>query len=393
MRIDRIEAYVTDLPERLVRQVASGKQDTGEPSGLIGKPVLVKLFADGVVGYGQIRPISPGHFMPDSVGSVLAAIRDYYGPYLLGKSIFQIEQTLHDWDNLLPGNMNARAVLDVAMHDAMGKALGAPLHDLLGGQSTGGNFPLEWSVSMADVRADMVEEAVRAVRDFNIEHLCLKAGSPLGWAHDVDNFAAVRSAVGNHIDMGVDANTAWSVNETIRAVTAMRDYGISYVEQPVERNDIDGLARVRSAIQGVAVMADESLMTVYDAYRIAKAGAADALCLKLYKHGGIATARKIMNVGEAASMRVSVGGLAVQSQLEAAAGAHLLAAQPSNRILGGAEFVFGFGGLVLPDPISPEPAFDVHDGWASCPVGDGLGVIVDEDALNHHALHREVLTL
>lgn len=77
--IDRIEVLVTDLTVRVQREISSGAYDTGVTGTLIGKPVLVKIHADGVTGYGQIRPISPGHFIPDTVHSVVAAITEVYG--------------------------------------------------------------------------------------------------------------------------------------------------------------------------------------------------------------------------------------------------------------------------------------------------------------------------
>ena len=64
--IDRIEIFVTALSARVQRIFSSGAYDTGPAERLLGKPVLVKVYADGVVGCGQIRPISPGHFVADT---------------------------------------------------------------------------------------------------------------------------------------------------------------------------------------------------------------------------------------------------------------------------------------------------------------------------------------
>ena len=72
--IDRIEVFITALPVRVQRVFSSGAWDTGPPEELLGKPILVKVHADGVVGYGQIRPISPGHFVADTTFSVVSAI-------------------------------------------------------------------------------------------------------------------------------------------------------------------------------------------------------------------------------------------------------------------------------------------------------------------------------
>jgi L-alanine-DL-glutamate epimerase-like enolase superfamily enzyme len=133
LAIDRIEVLVTDLTIRLQREVSSGAYDTGPAGTLLGKPVLVKVFADGVVGYGQIRPISPGHFMPDTVHGMVGAVTDIYGPRLLGTDLLDFESTLAMFDQALPANMNARAALDHALHDAAGKALKLPVYKLIGG--------------------------------------------------------------------------------------------------------------------------------------------------------------------------------------------------------------------------------------------------------------------
>ena len=107
----------------------------------------MKIYADGVVGCAQVRPISPGHFVADTAPSVFSAIKEVYGPALLGKSIFDFESINAMFDNRLAGNPAARSVLDIALHDAAGKALKTPLYNLLGGCCQP-RIPLEWSVSM-----------------------------------------------------------------------------------------------------------------------------------------------------------------------------------------------------------------------------------------------------
>ena len=83
MRIERIEIFVTDLTTRLQRQRSTGAYDTGVPGALIGKPVLVKVFAEGIVGYGQIRPLAPHHSMPDTYATMISTIRDVCGKRLI----------------------------------------------------------------------------------------------------------------------------------------------------------------------------------------------------------------------------------------------------------------------------------------------------------------------
>ncbi|MBN9472549.1 MAG: hypothetical protein ABS43_16695 [Bordetella sp. SCN 67-23] len=382
--IERIEVYVTELPVRVKRIFSSGSYDTGPRDRILGKPVLVRIHADGVTGCAQIRPISPGHFVADTTQSVVAAITEIYGPALIGRSIFDIEGINEMFDLRLAGNPAARAVLDIALYDAMGKALAVPAHLLMGGACQP-RIPLEWSVSLADDPAVMVEESQRAVSEFGIGVLCLKAADRRGWRQDVANFEQVRRAVGDDVVIGVDPNTGWSVADALRAVDALRELGLGYIEQPVARRDLHGMATIRQAARGIPLMADEGLFTLQDAHDLARAHAVDAFCIKLYKVGGLTAARRIGAVAQAANIQLNCGGLAVQSQLEAAAAAHFYASTPRSRMFGAGEFLFGLN-TTAPDPLVPQTDFVVRDGHVDVPTGPGLGVAIDDEALRRHTL-------
>jgi muconate cycloisomerase len=387
MRIERIEIHVTELPVRLTRTFSSGSYDSGPAGQLLGKPVLVKIHAEGVVGVGQVRPIAPGHFVPDTTHGVVAAIREIYGPMLIGRRVADLEDINRGFLSRLPGNFAARAVLDIALHDALGKALGVPVCDLIGGRSQD-SIPLEWSVSLYDETSRMVEDSLRAVEEFGMSVLCLKAAGREGWRRDVANFEAVRKAVGDEIVIGVDPNTGWTVAETLRALSALDEMDLGYCEQPVERRNLRGLAHIRSVAGGVPVMVDESLFTLEDSAAIAAAGAADVFCVKLYKVGGLHAARKIYAVGQANDIKVNCGGLAAGSQLEAAAAAHFCASIPLQRSFGAAEFAFGVG-VLGDDPLIADGAMRIEQGCVAPPSGPGLGLTIDDGALERMSLHRE----
>jgi L-alanine-DL-glutamate epimerase-like enolase superfamily enzyme len=379
MRIERIEIRVTDLKTRLQRQRSTGAYDTGAPGALLGKPVLVKLFAEGVVGYGQIRPLAPHHSMPDTYATMISMIKEVWGPKLIGKTIFDVESIHQLFDSLAPANFMARAATDAALYDAMGKAVGQPVYNLIGGLAQP-RIPLEWSISMApDVRT-MIGDAERALNEFGIKVLCMKSGHPKGWQEDVRNFSAIRKAVGPGVTLGMDPNTGWTVTETLLALRALQDQRVDYIEQPVKRHDLKGMAAIRQAGTGVPLMADEACGSIQDAHALIEAGAADVLCIKLYKHGGITPARKIAAIAEAANVKINCGGLAVLSQLEAAAGAHFYASRPAEHVMPAGEFIFGLG-VVGPDPIVPETDFVVKDGHVTPPSGPGLGIRVSESEL------------
>jgi L-alanine-DL-glutamate epimerase-like enolase superfamily enzyme len=387
--IDRIDVFVTDLPVRLQRTFSSGRYDTGPSREQLGKPVLVRLSADGVVGHGHIRPISPGHFVPDTTHSVVAAITELYAPVLLGRSIFDIESIHAALDRRLPGNPAARAAVDLALHDAVGHALQTPVYNLLGGLCQSSN-PLEWSVSLAVDVNTMIEESRRAVETFGMRVLCIKAADHRGWRQDVRNFEAVRRAVGPDVVIGIDPNTGWTLPDALQAVHALRPFDVGYIEQPIARRDLPGLAEIRRIAQGVPVMADESLFTLDDALSLVQARAVDAFCIKLYKVGGFTAARKIAAVAEAGNVLLNCGGLAVQSQLEAAAAAHFYASTPAHRMMGAGEFVFGLN-TTAPDPIVADCGFVVRNGCVDVPTAPGLGIVPDEAMLRRHTLRHEHL--
>lgn len=385
--IDRIEIHVTALSTRLKRIFSSGTYDTGPDDSITSKPVLVKIHADGVTGIGQIRPISPGHFVADTTQSIVAAIREIYGPALLGRSIFDIEAINEMFDNRLAGNPAARAVLDIAIRDAQGKALNKPVHELIGGCCQP-RIPLEWSVSMAEDVQVMIAEARRAVEEYGIKVLCLKMADRRGWKQDVSNFAAVRKALGDEVMIGIDPNCGWTLGDSLLAIEAIKPMGLGYIEQPIARRDLHGMAEIRRAAGGIPVMADEGLFTIQDAMALAEARAVDVFCIKLYKVGGLTPAKKIAAIAEAANIQLNCGGLSVQSQLEAAAGAHFYASTPASRMMGAAEFVFGLN-TNAKDPLCPESDFKVESGYVNVPKGPGLGITIDEKLLKANTLLQE----
>jgi L-alanine-DL-glutamate epimerase-like enolase superfamily enzyme len=320
---------------------------------------------------------------------MVAAIAEVYGPRLIGKDLLALEPAHAMFDQALPANMNARAALDHALHDAIGKALNLPAYRLLGGLCQE-RIPLEWSVSMAADVGRMIGDAERAMKEFGIRVLCLKAGGPGGWRRDVANFIAVRKAVGPEVVIGMDPNEGWSVSDAVQVARELVPQGLGYLEQPVKRQDIAGMAAVRRELGGVPLMADEGVMTLGDAWALARAEAVDVFCVKLYKMGGLRAAKKIAAVAEASGIQLNVGGLAVQSQLEAAAGAHFYASTPARLVMPAAEFIFGLG-VLGPDPLVPDTDFTIKDGHVAPPSRPGLGINVDERAVERHTLKREIV--
>jgi L-alanine-DL-glutamate epimerase-like enolase superfamily enzyme len=236
----------------------------------------------------------------------------------------------------------------------------------------------------------MVADAECALREFGIKVLCIKAGHPDGWQQDAKHFRMIRETAGEDVTIGMDPNTGWTVTDTFQVLNALREHRVDYVEQPVKHHDLAGMAAIKRAATGVPLMADEACLSIQDAHAIIAADAADVLCIKLYKHGGITPARKIAAIAEAANIKINCGGLAVLSQVEAAAGAHFYASRPATHVMSAGEFTFGLG-VIGPDPLVSHSDFVVKDGHVAPPSGPGLGITVDETALDSLTLLKETV--
>jgi L-alanine-DL-glutamate epimerase-like enolase superfamily enzyme len=182
----------------------------------------------------------------------------------------------------------------------------------------------------------------------------------------------VREAVGDEVRLTVDANGGWSVNEAIRAAPQLEEYGVLFVEQPVPRGDLEGLARVRQQIR-LPVMADESVFTVQDAQRCLELKAADIISIYPGKNGGLWNSLTIAAMAEAAGVNCAIGSN-LEWDLGSAAMAHLSVAVPNICVERyGADII----GPVFHVEHATSPALSQISGWVTVPEGPGLGLELD----------------
>ncbi|HEU4975070.1 MAG TPA: enolase C-terminal domain-like protein [Baekduia sp.] len=383
MAIVKVEAFALRKTPTLKRALSHGQLVYGDEGDLLGKPVLVRITDDsGAVGTGQMRPLNP--WMGETTEAVLVAIRDYFGPALLGRDPRDRTAIYADLAERLPNTQVALCVVDLALWDLMGQLSGQPVAALLGG-TVDAAIPMEWSVGLADP-AQMVEEAQTAVERHGVEVVCMKVGRER-WQTDVEVFQAVRDAVGPDIRLGIDANEGYDEATTVRVLRALDGYDVGYLEQPLPRNELDGLARLRMKLD-VPIFVDESVFTPEDALRVARAGACDTIVLKLYKCGGITGAQRVAQVAAAAGIGVNVGGTAQGSQLEAAAAAHLCVSL-ANHVFA-AEFIMGLA-AVEADPLFDEPLVDFADGVSRLRDAPGFGATLTDEDIERQALVHHVV--
>jgi L-alanine-DL-glutamate epimerase-like enolase superfamily enzyme len=282
--------------------------------------IFMRMETDrGVIGFGCAAPDL--QITGETAESVLKAAEEIIAPSVKGSDPLRSAMLIERLMPSLQSQPSAMAALDMALHDILGKVSGLPLWKVLGGfrdrirtSVTIGILPEEETVSRS---RDLVDKGFKSLK--------IKGGKNV--ESDIIRVLKVREAVGPDIELRFDANQGFSVEEALRFVQEVRNAHLELIEQPTPKGQPDLLGRVSSSVQ-IPVMADESLMTLRDAFRIARRDLADMVNVKLMKVGGISVALQINSVARSAGLELMVGCMD-ESALSIAAGLHFALARPN----------------------------------------------------------------
>ncbi len=310
-----------------------------------------------VTGHGEGAPA------PVITGETQAgglAFARQVAPLLVGRDPRDME-TVHELlGRASTRHSSARAAIDLALHDAVARTLAVPLASLLGGATR--PFLTDMTIGMGAPEAMAKQARDHVEAGFSI--LKLKLGS--GEAEDVARVRAVRREVGEGVTLRVDANQGWGPLAALRIIERIAAFDIELVEQPVPAGNVRGLAEVTRR-SPVPIMADESIFSPADAFRLASEGACHIFNIKLMKCGGLHPARKINAIAEAAHIRTFVGCM-LESSVAIAGAAHFVAANPNVM---GADLDAHL--YLDPDPATGGPS--VEGGRFTFPEGAGSGAV------------------
>ena len=332
--------------------------------------VFVRLETrDGVVGWGEAACLGGPTWSEESAESIAATIERYIAPWLRGRDAAHIEALRTEMARRVQGNPFARAAVEMALWDLNGRALGVPVHRLLGGRVRD-SVPLSWSLAVTDPKAEVEEARAMVARGHRIFKIKTGAHSLVD---DLRRVESIRAAVGPDVSLRVDANQGWDRATAFKAIQAMTPCDLGFVEQPLPRWDLEGMSELGRRV-AVPLMADESCFSPHDALAIVRLGGVGILGLKLTKSGGILGTMAIARIAEAAGLGCYVGCM-IETSLGTAAYLHVaLAATP---VTWGCEL---FGPLLLAGDVTRDPV-RYGDGAILALDGPGLGVDVDEAAL------------
>jgi L-alanine-DL-glutamate epimerase-like enolase superfamily enzyme len=359
MRVVAVEPVLVDVPLRDPVHGVHGITATQ-------RSVLVRVATEtGAEGWGNVDP-TPG-YSAVSAGQIHATIAAV-APALMGFDPFNIHAALARMDSAVTEASEAKAAIEMAFIDLKARALGLPVHTLLGGRVKDAVTLNAWigTVPPGQAAAEAVAWYERGFRTAKIK----VAGAT---DEGVERVAVVRQAVGDRLALRVDFNESLSLDEALAFIPRLTPYGLTLVEQPISRHDIVGLARIRRSID-IPLMADESVSSPAALVEIIRREAADLVKVKVMKQGGLLRTLAMIQCAEAAGLRVVLGhgfGLTLSTYAEAAVAA------VSTAVIDGCEAV---GPLKMAGDVVDEPA-RLEGGVIRLPDAPGLGATIDPAAL------------
>ncbi|MEO5634851.1 enolase C-terminal domain-like protein [Gaiella sp.] len=386
-QIESVETIIVRLPPRTDFRWLSLSRPLGEF-------VLVRISGEGVEGWGEVVGLrdwgdADGRRHGETPGTICSLAHEYLAPTLFDGPL-TVGELPARLDEVVVGNPYAKALIDIAFHDLTGRALGVPVHALLGGR-TRDAVPVAHMIGLMD-EDEAVAEGRAAIVD-GVKALQVKGGRDA--VRDATVIRRLREELGDGVLLRLDANGGYPgrVNAK-RTLEALADAGADLVEQPLL-----GIAELEAAhaTSSVPIVADEACWTPGDALELVRRRAADVLSVYVGKAGGIARAREICTIARAAGLPHDLNG-ALELGIGNAANLHVALSSPAqllpsvipiNAPTGSAQTMTA--GRYFEDDIVTAP-FIYRDGCLGAVDTPGLGVEVDFEKVEHYCVDRHLST-
>jgi L-Ala-D/L-Glu epimerase / N-acetyl-D-glutamate racemase len=310
--------------------------------------LLTRLTQGGIEGWGEAAPNVRYNENAGTVATALELARRH-----LGDDASRLDAILDRIDRVLPGHHAARAAIDIALHDWIGRRDGVPLYRMFGADPERAPHT-SFSIGLDTV--EVMQAKVREAEGFPI--LKIKVGTD----RDREVIEAIRAVTDR--PLFVDANEGWTDRAAaVEIIRWMQGMGVVLVEQPLPAADLEGARFVRERVE-VPLFADEAVLTIDDLPRLA--GAYDGINVKLQKAGGLRMARRMIDAARRRGLRVMLGCM-IESSIGITAAAHLSplvdhADLDGNLLIADDPFRGARvrqGRLVLPD----RPGLGVQGSW------------------------------
>lgn len=331
---------------------------------------FLKMHTDeGIVGYGEA-------IVEGRSRTVEMAVKELE-PHLIGQDPRRIE---HLWQSMYRGTFyrggpiltSAISGLEQAMWDILGKSLNVPVYQLLGGavrdrvrmyKGVQGDTPME----AYEIAKQRVAEGFTMVKT-GIKERAHILETPAYMNRQIERIEAIRDAIGPDVDLGIDFHGRISPSLAIRLAKELERFSPVFIEEPCLPENVDEMARIARSTS-IPIATGERLFTKWAFREVLSKQAASVLQPDLAHCGGIMEGKKIAAMGEASYAAFAphnpLGPINLAASIQLSANVPNFLAQEHNNV--------GVGYLKKP--------FEIKDGYIELPTGPGLGIELDEDAI------------
>lgn len=274
--------------------------------------IFIRIYTDAeIIGVGECSAF------PMIVGETQATCFEMakdFATIWKGKNPLDITARMDELHSFTAGNYTAKSAFDMALYDIAAKHANKPLYQFLGGKKKTIESDLTIGINTPKHMAKQASEFARK----GVTIIKVKLGKQP--QDDVERIKQIRVAIGNSITVRIDANQGWNYQDALAVLTALAPYDIEFCEQPMHKHN-DHLLPQLCLLSPIAIMADESVFTHYDAQQIIRNKAAKYINIKFSKSGGILEAIKINTVAEKHNITCMMGGM-LESRLALTAKVH-----------------------------------------------------------------------
>jgi L-alanine-DL-glutamate epimerase-like enolase superfamily enzyme len=287
--------------------------------------VLVRLdFDNAVIGYGESAPRP--YVTGENLSTVTRLVQDRFAPLLLGRdidSLEDVERSLEDLESAclrkkIHHYQSALGSIDIALLDALGKLHQVPMGQLIGPQ-TGREVPL--SISVPFLPAKSIKALFPHFRHHKFQYVKVLVGNDMD--ANEERVGLIRSLFGEETDLRIEANGKWHYEEAVTNLSRLKPYHISAVEQPLDKENLVGLRRLRRQT-AVPIIADESVCSLSDARTLLESEACDMFNIKISKCGGLLRSKRIVDFALSRNVPCQLGSHVGETEILTAAAKHFL---------------------------------------------------------------------
>lgn len=361
-RIADLSVFKIEVPV-----VSKRSHGVGDVSGGMRNVILKLRTEDGLTGWGEA---SPWPVFTGTAEGNAAALDVHLRPLLIGADPSRINEIMAAADRIVVGHSEAKAALEMALYDILGKRVGLPVAELLGGRCRD-DLPLSVSLADPDFAADI--DLMQRIYADGVRIVKLKTGFA-DHAFDIMRLETLRADFPDDLRIRVDYNQGMVPYEALRRLRDVEAFAPDFIEQPVPAKEWQAMAHY-TAMLDTPIMADESVFSVADAVRAVGARIADQFSVKIMKCGGMRRGQEIAAAAAGGGI-ACYGGDMFETGLTHLAGVHLVASTPNISL--GCEF-YQASYYVERDLLAAP--FPVRDGKVVVPTAPGLGIDVDEGRL------------